>query len=179
LTHCHSDHAGGAHYFHEEYDVPICGGHMTAQRVSSGEERLLGLDIARPEGVYPPDYKFAATPVSVVFKDGDDLTIGECGVQVLETPGHSSDSTCYLVTLAEGVALFGGDTLRTDDKIPLLNMFDSELAAYRGSVKRLAGQSFDALYPGHGIFVLSGARRVAEELDQQLSHSIYLPGVIS
>lgn len=44
-------------------------------------------------------------------REGDVLAVGEARLQALRTPGHTGESTCYLLDEA---ALFTGDTLFTD-----------------------------------------------------------------
>jgi hydroxyacylglutathione hydrolase len=41
------------------------------------------------------------------IQDGDELSLGQFNIRVLETPGHSIDSLCFLL----GKLLFTGDTL--------------------------------------------------------------------
>jgi len=43
----------------------------------------------------------------VSVRDGDVLRLGESGVKVIHTPGHTEDSVCYY----DGIHLFTGDTL--------------------------------------------------------------------
>jgi glyoxylase-like metal-dependent hydrolase (beta-lactamase superfamily II)/rhodanese-related sulfurtransferase len=47
---------------------------------------------------------YAFTPIS----DGDSVSIGSSRIVALRTPGHTRESTCYLL---DGRALFSGDTL--------------------------------------------------------------------
>ena len=50
----------------------------------------------------PVSYPFAA------LEDGDALRVGSATLEVLRTPGHTPESTSYLL---DGLALFTGDTL--------------------------------------------------------------------
>lgn len=47
---------------------------------------------------------------------GSHLTVGNCNVEVLHTPGHTPDSVCYLLRATDGrpAYLFSGDTLLAD-----------------------------------------------------------------
>src|SRR6266705_5532779 len=42
------------------------------------------------------------------LKDGDTVRVGSAGLRVFHTPGHTPESTCYLMS---ELALFTGDTL--------------------------------------------------------------------
>lgn len=57
-----------------------------------------------------PEQDRVAFPYEAV-RDGDVLSIGNARLQALRTPGHTDDSTCFLLDEA---ALFTGDTLFTD-----------------------------------------------------------------
>ena len=76
------------------------------------------VDLAKKTGatiVYGPN---AETGFEAhIAKDGEVLTIGEVQVKVLHTPGHTMESTCYLLLDEEGkeTALFSGDTLFIGD----------------------------------------------------------------
>jgi glyoxylase-like metal-dependent hydrolase (beta-lactamase superfamily II) len=179
VTHCHADHAGGVADLRQALNLHVVAGAETAQRISSSDDRHLGLDVARREGVYPADYRFQTVKVDEIYADGYTAELGGCHVTAFMTPGHSSDSICYLVRLEEGAALFCGDTLFVNGQLPLLNTFDSDLAAYRRSLSRLIHLSFDLLFPGHGLFQVSGGHRLVETLQNKLEGSIFLPPVLT
>ncbi|MEM7655896.1 MAG: MBL fold metallo-hydrolase [Bacteroidota bacterium] len=120
------------------------------------------LDLAEKTGatiVYGP----SAQPEYEVYEaeDGDRLTLGELEFEVLHTPGHTLESTTYLLRDPQGkdYAIFTGDTLFLGD------VGRPDLAIKRGSItkKDLAGMLFDSLrnkimpladevivYPAHG-----------------------------
>ncbi|MCL4561980.1 MAG: MBL fold metallo-hydrolase [Chloroflexi bacterium] len=179
LTHCHADHAGGAAALQRNYGLQVLAGELCAQRIISRQDAPLSLDVARAEGIYPSDYHFDAPEKVLSLTDGVTLFIGDVRMQVFITPGHSADSTCFLVHLPEGSALFCGDTIFTSGLLPLLNTFDSQLSEYRITVKKLLDLTFDMILPGHGLFVLKNARGLVEQLDSRLSHSIYIPPLIT
>lgn len=179
ITHCHADHAGGVGDLRQVLNLHVGAGAETTQRISTGDDRPLALDIARREGVYPANYRFQAATVDEVYPDGYKFALGDLQVATCLTPGHSSDSVCYLVQLEEGAVLFCGDTLFANGQLPLLNTFDSDLAAYRRSLSRLNHLSFDMLFPGHGLFLVSGAHTLVETIQNKLEGSIFLPPVLS
>lgn len=179
LTHCHADHAGGAAYLQETYGLQIIAGNFTRERVIKDVDHNLALDLARAEGIYPADYVFNSPDKIVECHEGDLLQIGESRLIVLETPGHSADSICYLAEIGGERVLFCGDTLLADGRLTLLNTFDSDLSDYRRTVHKLARTHFDVLCPGHGLFLLNGGQRLAKQVDEKLSSSIYIPPVIT
>lgn len=87
--------------------------------------------------------KFAT---DVIVSDGDDITIGDMSVKVIQTPGHTKDGACYI--LEDNI--FSGDTLfqtsygRTDfptGDYKALKQSIYKLFALDGNFK---------VYPGHG-----------------------------
>jgi glyoxylase-like metal-dependent hydrolase (beta-lactamase superfamily II) len=134
-THYHPDHVGGsmggfsiegAAALLERVDVPV---HIQAAEVPW---------VKRATGLEDTDL--------VAHESGDLVTVGEIGVRLLHTPGHTPGSQCFLV---EG-RLVSGDTLflegcgRTD--LP----GSDPMAMYESLTTRLAAVPDDTvLYPGH------------------------------
>ena len=58
-----------------------------------------------------PDFK------AIIAKDGEEFKVGKVLFKVLHTPGHTMESSCYLLKDEEGkdVGLFSGDTLFIGD----------------------------------------------------------------
>ena len=91
--------------------------------------------------------------------DGEVFRLGNSTIEVLHTPGHTLESSCYLVRTPEGgaPALFTGDTLFVGD------VGRPDLSSGNLSREELAGMLFDSLhtrvlplpddtviYPAHG-----------------------------
>jgi hydroxyacylglutathione hydrolase len=98
---------------------------------------------------------------SKIAKDGEELPLGDVKIKVIHTPGHTMESTCYLLLDAENQpnALFSGDTLFLGD----VGRPDLAQKAASMTMEDLAGILFDSLrnkimtlpdsvtiYPGHG-----------------------------
>ena len=103
------------------------------------------LDLAAATGasiVYGPNTvtKFEVT----VAKDNQVFQIGNASIQVLHTPGHTLESSCYLLKDETGkdYAIFTGDTLFVGDVgRPDLAQKDNEI-----TMEELAGMLFDSLH---------------------------------
>ncbi len=54
---------------------------------------------------------------AIIAEDGQIFTVGKATIKVLHTPGHTMESTCYLLTDEHGkqIGLFSGDTLFIGD----------------------------------------------------------------
>ena len=120
------------------------------------------LDLAAATGasiVYGPNTvtKFEVT----VAKDNQVFKLGDVSIQVLHTPGHTLESSCYLLKdeTRKDHAIFTGDTLFVGDVgRPDLAQKDNEI-----TIEDLAGMLYDSLhekimplandvivYPAHG-----------------------------
>ena len=102
------------------------------------------IDLANATGasiIYGPDTK-AGFKVHVA-KDGETFNIGKLTIEVLHTPGHTLESTCYLLRDENGKdhAIFTGDTLFVGDVgRPDLAQKGAEL-----TMEDLAGMMYESL----------------------------------
>jgi glyoxylase-like metal-dependent hydrolase (beta-lactamase superfamily II) len=158
LTHAHSDHAGGGMFLKEKLDCTIHANELTAGFVNRGREEELGLDYAKRSGFYGDDYKFHTYKVDKIVKDGETLKIGKLKIRCILTPGHSTDSMCYLIQKNGKKMLFTGDVVNHGGKFIILNCSGFSLEDYRENIRKLKGLSVDMLFPGHGVFTLSNGQ---------------------
>jgi glyoxylase-like metal-dependent hydrolase (beta-lactamase superfamily II)/rhodanese-related sulfurtransferase len=111
-----------------------------------------------------------------IAKDGEELKVGKLIIKVLHTPGHTMESTTYLLKDETGkeVALFTGDTLFLGD----VGRPDLAQKAAHLTQEELAGLLFDSLrtkimpladeivvYPAHGAGSACGKNMMKETLD--------------
>jgi len=114
--------------------------------------------------------------ISHMATDGEILQVGSCTIEVLHTPGHTMESTCYLLRDENGkqVAVFTGDTLFIGD------VGRPDLAQKAGELTKedLAGYLYDSLrnklmplendimvYPAHGAGSACGKNMSKETFD--------------
>jgi glyoxylase-like metal-dependent hydrolase (beta-lactamase superfamily II)/rhodanese-related sulfurtransferase len=140
------------------------------------------LDLAQKTGaqiVYgptaAPNFNFYAA------KDKEILKVGNATIQVLHTPGHTMESTCYLLINEVGkpIGLFSGDTLFIGDvgRPDLAQKVKAELTQ-----DILAGYLYDSLrqqimpladdiivYPAHGSGSACG-KNMSKETTDTLGH---------
>jgi len=162
VTHAHSDHGGGAAHLRERVSPTVYASAFTARILSTGDEEAVSLPAAKASGMYPKNYVYRPCPVDRVLEAGDVVEIGPFTVEMIPTPGHSHDHTCYLVTGADRRYLIGGDAIFFGGKIILQNTYDCCVPDTIASIQRLADCKFDALLAGHLNFSLKNGRRHIE-----------------
>ncbi len=111
-----------------------------------------------------------------VAKDGEEFKVGNITFRVLHTPGHTMESTCYLLLDENGKqkALFSGDTLFIGD----VGRPDLAQKAAHMTQEQLAETLFDSLrnqvmplnddvivYPAHGAGSACGKNMSKETFD--------------
>ncbi len=120
------------------------------------------LDLSDKTGapiVYGPEAKPEFQFISA--RDGEEFTVGNIKLKTIHTPGHTLESTCYLLIDEEGkqYALFSGDTLfigdvgRPDLAQKAAHMTQEQLAAilYSSLREKIMTLPDDVIvYPAHG-----------------------------
>ena len=112
----------------------------------------------------------------IIAKDGQSFQIGDVTITALHTPGHTMESTTYLLRNAKGKdhAIFSGDTLFLGD------VGRPDLAQKKGTMtqEQLAETLYDSLrnkimpladditvYPAHGAGSACGKKMMKETVD--------------
>ena len=140
------------------------------------------LDLSKKTGA-PIVYGPTAKPgfEAIVAENGQEFKVGNVTLKVLHTPGHTMESTCYLLKDENGkeVGLFSGDTLFIGDvgRPDLAQKVVTDLTQ-----DKLAGYLFDSLrnkimplandiivYPAHGAGSACG-KNMSKETTDTLGH---------
>jgi glyoxylase-like metal-dependent hydrolase (beta-lactamase superfamily II) len=164
LTHCHMDHAGGAHEFDsccvhaaETAMLANAGNHLPLDVAAYPADDLawfagIGYDIsgglltAIPSaGFDPATHVMQAAQASRLIGEGDVVDLGDRAFEVLHLPGHSPGSIALWdaasSTLFSGDAIYDGPLL---DQIP-----GSDIQAYIRSMERLRDLPARVVHAGH------------------------------
>ena len=141
------------------------------------------IDLAKKTGadiVYGPT-AMKTTYKIMVGKDGQEFPLGKSKIRLIHTPGHTMESSCYLLIDENGreTSLFTGDTLFLGDvgRPDLAQKVIAELTQ-----EKLAGHLYDSLrnkimplsndivvYPGHGAGSACG-KMMSDETTDTLGH---------
>jgi glyoxylase-like metal-dependent hydrolase (beta-lactamase superfamily II) len=169
LTHCHADHAGGLARFCRALDRPIVvGSTVTRQRLETGDEHAVGLDVAKAAGYYPADYVLEPHALDAEVGAGDRIEIGNLALEVIETPGHCDGHVSLLVETGGKRSLFSGDAIFFGGNILLQNVPDCRLDAQIDTLRRLRSLEIEALIPSHLSFSLEDGQRHIERANDAL-----------
>lgn len=137
LTHCHVDHAGGAHLFKSHFGSRLIMHNLDAEIAERADLRLTAAFC------FEVDFQ----PLHIDIKlHGDKGTIkfGKHEFFWLHTPGHSPGSISLYFDMNGERTLFVQDIAA-----PLLKEFDCDPAAWLQSVNRLFAVNADMLCDGH------------------------------
>lgn len=139
------------------------------------------VDLSKQAGA-PIVYGPTANPsfAAIIAKDGEEFKVGKITFKVLHTPGHTMESTCFLLRDETGkdVALFSGDTLfigdvgRPDLAQKAAHMTKEELAGvlYESLRTRIMPLADDIIvYPAHGAGSACG-KNISKETTDTLGH---------
>lgn len=99
-THAHADHLSAAHYLRTQTNAPVViGARITEVQMIFGD-LFEADDLARDGSAFDR-----------LVREGDVLPLGELGIHVMDTPGHTPACVTYVI----GDAAFVGDTVFMPD----------------------------------------------------------------
>ena len=136
LTHGHTDHSAGARRLAERTGAPV-----------------LALDAAQRLG-------------HEGLQEGDVVSASGLEVRVWATPGHSSDSLCFLLDDGFRSAVLTGDTI-LGRGTTVVAYPDGDLASYLTSLQRLVELGSASVLPGHGPELASAGVVAQHYLDHR------------
>lgn len=113
---------------------------------------------------------------AIIAQDGEEFKLGNVTIKVLHTPGHTMESTCFLLSDENGkdYSLFSGDTLflgdvgRPDLAQKAASMTQDELAGllYDSLNNKIMPLADDVIvYPAHGAGSACGKNMMKETVD--------------
>ena len=137
LTHGHFDHIGAVADLVDETGCEVYIHPLDKNKLTDNDEMLSSF--FRAKGIK------AYTGEVTLFTENDILTLDELEFDVLETPGHTRGSVCFIC----GNVMFTGDTLFARS-IGRTDMPDGDINAMMKSLIKIADLGGNlTIYPGH------------------------------
>ncbi|OUW76132.1 MAG: MBL fold metallo-hydrolase [Flavobacteriaceae bacterium TMED212] len=148
--------------FETHFHADFVSGHLTLSKVS-GSPIIYGPNAN-------PDFE------TIIAKDGQEFPLGDCTIIALHTPGHTLESTTYLLKDKYGkdTAIFSGDTLflgdvgRPDLSQKAKDVTQEDLASllYDSLRVKIMPLSNDVIvYPAHGAGSACGKNMMNKTID--------------
>lgn len=137
LTHGHFDHIGAVADLVDETGCEVYIHPLDKNKLTDNDEMLSVFFRAKGISNYTGDV--------TLFTENDILTLDELEFDVLETPGHTKGSVCFIC----GNVMFTGDTLFARS-IGRTDMPDGDINAMMKSLIKIADLGGNlTIYPGH------------------------------
>lgn len=169
LTHAHYDHAGACRAL-QDMGIKIVASPLAEGVLERGAVEYYGL-------TGDPDWMkdWESVPrcgLDIPAANGDRFDLGGATVRTIETPGHSPDSMCYLLTCEDSSRrdLFSGDTVFYKGFINVLHPTLSDYSSYPSGIRALARLDVDGLFPGHLMWVREGGQQYIDLADRAFSN---------
>ncbi|MGD2200313.1 MAG: MBL fold metallo-hydrolase [Candidatus Bathyarchaeota archaeon] len=163
VTHCHYDHIGGNKVLKEKTGCDIAAHEAEVEDIEGlGELTLYSMGVEN-------GLSFEATGVDDVLHGGETLGVGETEVEVIHTPGHTPGGISLVMTEGDSTVLFPGDTASAQGKLGFINGPGFNLPDWKSSIKKILDVEPDMMFPGHGVFVLSGTTEHLVQYDVKLN----------
>ncbi len=162
LDRAHKHNAQIKYIFETHFHADFVSGHLDLSR-KTGAPIIYGPNAA-------PEFK------ALIADDGETFQLGDVTIRVIHTPGHTMESTCYLLLDEKGKqhSIFTGDTLFLGD----VGRPDLAQKAAHMTQEDLAGILYDSLtmkilpladtltvYPAHGAGSACGKNMSKETVD--------------
>lgn len=157
LTHYHGDHACGAKWIHDKSGCRVYSSEPERECIAAGDDVASSLAPNRGKS-YPADFVYPPCPCVEGLNDGDTVSLGDIVLTAHFVPGHSLCDLVMHGKIGEKDCLFSGDAIFAGGEVLLQSLYDVSILPYYEGIKKIAELHTDALFPGHGQFVLSDAQ---------------------
>ncbi|MDD1762891.1 MAG: MBL fold metallo-hydrolase [Methanothrix sp.] len=148
-THLHIDHTAGNQTFQASY-----GGRVLLTPLQKACYQISVRQTSRFFGLEPIEFEADGVLDSVI-------DLGGLSVEVIGTPGHSPESTCFYCS--ESKALICGDLL-FDQNIGRSDLPGGDSAQMKQSIEKVAALEIELLLPGH-MGIIKDRTRVEENFE--------------
>ena len=158
-THSHFDHVGSTPFLQRHFpEIKVGGSETFARRLSQTKTGKAIADLNRAlvqknnmdRAFIPGDFDYSLLTVEQILKDGDFVDLGGgASLEVIATPGHTSDSLSFFLPHLE--AVLAGDALgiMPGDDFWVAPQFLSSYEDYLDSIERIRKRAPKTILLGH------------------------------
>lgn len=174
ITHSHIGHWGGADEIRKRTAACVwvpSGAEIGMQDVNNDRAINVNFEFGR----YPAGFVAHPCCPDKVFSDGQAIDLDGVRLHAIRTGGHTPDSTCLLLQMRDYRALFTGDVVFYGGRLGLTNLDGCSLEEYRRNIHKIAAVHTDALFPGHGVFVLRRGNKHIQRAVRKLADLVMPP----
>jgi len=165
-THAHADHLTGAAWLKAEFAK--AGGASAGVRIGIGAGIVAVQSHFSGVFAFGADFRADGSQFDRLFADGERIALGGLAIEIIATPGHTSDGITYKI----GDAAFVGDTLfAPNGGTGRCDFPGADAATQYRSIKRLYGLPDDTRvflchdYPAAGVQAVAQTTIGAEKAD--------------
>ncbi len=162
MTHHHIDHSPLAVPLARDHGCEIYGYGLQMREPEGGEVRLEAGD----DLTFKPD---------VEIRDGDVVTGAGWTIDVIHTPGHTSNHMCY--ALREENTLFSGDHIM-GWSTSVVSPPDGHMGDYLESLRKVQQRHFDKVRPTHGPVIEDVDTFIDAYIDHRLTREVQILAAI-
>lgn len=174
LTHSHIGHWGGANEIRRRTGACVwapAGAETGMGNVENDRAIRVNFEFGR----YPPGFFARPCSPDAMFSDGEEIELDGICLRTIRTGGHTPDSTCLLLQKGDWRGLFTGDVVFYGGRLGLTNLDGCSMEEYRRNIHKIADMHTDALFPGHGVFVLRRGDKHVQRAVRKLADLVMPP----
>lgn len=153
LSHYHGDHACGASRIQKATGCEIYAPAKEAKAIEEGDETATSVGPSKG-GLYPLDFVYPKSSKVIGLEEGDTVIQGNVKITVHMVPGHSLCDMVMHTEIDGKKCLFTADSVFVCGQVLIQSLYDVSLYPYACAMKKLTELPVDAIFPGHGVFLL-------------------------
>lgn len=163
VTHCHYDHIGGNKAIKDATGCEIAAHEAEKEEMENlGELTLYQMGLEN-------GLSFEPSKVDVMLRGGEKMRLGDVEFEIVHTPGHTPGGITMVVREEGITCIFPGDTASAQGKLGFINGPGFSLTDWKKSIKKMLDLNPVRMFPGHGVFVLSGAVEHLTVYDEKMN----------
>ena len=165
-THADADHVQGLARAKELLHTKAASHRFSVEPLETADEVMTFAHIKAQDIHFP----MPKTKIETVIDEGDRIAVGDQGLEVWHTPGHTAGQLAFRL----GKLLFSGDNIFRDSSVGVIDAHHgSNLPDFIKSLERIRDSDVEYLLPSHGP-IFKKDNRIIEQAIGRLTQYQYL-----